>query len=921
MGSICEFRFLLRFLLYPVLRIVPSFMPSSLSATSDPPNMSHLSASQSQVEMEDQPIVRPFRASALLPTRLLPTQHHPPSFPGTGQTLDAEDRAVPKESRMADADRAHFQAGVNMDGSDSHMPLPPAAPSTPPVISAEEHMKFSVLLGRKTKERTWPLLPVACERWPKEEYDSSFKKVVEYLKDAVDCHETLRDNARNILYRLMMVGLSLESAKPSVLILCDYTNRDSLKSLFKNMPSQYNCIIPSAWRSTDLSTMSKSKPILWLYLCLTNSKPFKRLNGVPVDIECTSLVTMCGSLVQFEDRRSTISLTLDIDGEDRLLTVEHIFRDKEPENDKPKMSPDPESLASIESNIEQSDRLDDSQDDISTDLDTDSNHDDPQMDRDLPTAPVDCNSSQVSHKPKRPSVEAPARLPRAHKQGERVEPPNTLRRRSPYLDWACLRLVNYQMAPRQRCNFLLRPGKPPSLLEDVASKPRTHAVPVFMVSGILGVRSGRLIDSPSYLGPPKGQDLCETWTIILDKQEAFCPGESGSIVVDQETLSIYGHLVGSDTFGYGHVVPFSRTIEQIRTAFNVDNAGLPTLENSGSHQEVDRYSKDDRELAFLLLDERPDMSKVQQLIERGANVNRRVGLGGTPVYNAASRGHLAFVKLLLENGADLSVPNISGETPVWKAARRGYLDVVKLLLENGADLSVSNTFGETPVCNAASGGHLAVVKLLLSLGSEVNCKDKHNRTPLREAIRKGHHDIVEALIEAGAEVNAGDIDGCTPLSVAARIRRSDIVRQLLKAGAEVNARDKNGTTPLLYAAQHGYSDITQQLIEAGAEVDVRDKDGHTPLLIATRHGYSDIIRQLMKASALLDSKDDQGQTALFIAVQRREYGIIRMLIEGGAATDVEDNRGRTLLTLANKLKVDLFMHLAEAKDSVDEREG
>uniref|UniRef100_A0A0B7JYC2 Uncharacterized protein n=1 Tax=Bionectria ochroleuca TaxID=29856 RepID=A0A0B7JYC2_BIOOC len=1146
--------------------------------------MSHLSSSQSQVEIGYQPIVRPFRWTVPLPTHPPPSQLQPPSFSGTGQTLDAEGRVSLNEGRMPDGGRTHVQATVNMDGSGSHIQPSAATSSTTPVIDLEEHMRSSVLLHPKTKKRTWPLLPVAYEGWSKEEYDSSFKKVVEYLKDAVDYHETLRDRARNILYRLMMVGSSLGSAKPSVLVLCNYTDWGSLRSLLMNMPNEYNCIAPT-WKIAGLSRMSKLKPILWLYLCPTSSEPFKRLYGVPVGIECSWLVTMCGSLVEYEGRQSTISLTLDIDGEDRLLTVEHIFQDNELENDKSQMTLDPESLASIESNIEQWDCLNDSEADISTDSDTDSNHDGTHMDRKSPATSVNYNPLQVSHEQTRVKVEAPARRSHSHKQGERVEPPNSLPHRSPYLDWACLRLVNYQMAPRQQCNLLLRRGKPPGLLKEVAIKPSTHAVPVFMISGILGVRSGRLMESPNFLGSPKAQDLCETWAIILDHQGEFHPGESGSIVVDQETLEIYGHLVGSDMFGYGHVVPFSRTIEQIRTAFDVDNAGLPTLEKSGSHQEADMYSTDDGELMFLLRNQRPNISKVQQLIERGADVNgndeygetllcraasrghldmveflleigadlsvpnrlknetplwraasaghlavtklllengadlsvpnysgetllsraaseghiavtklllengadlsvpNRSGetpvwraaseghlavvelllengadlsipnrSGETPIWGAAIKGHLAVIKLLLENGADLSIPNRSGETPIWGAAIKGHLAVIKLLLENGADLSVPNRSGETPVWRAASEGHLAVVelllengaklsasnksgelllsravdkrhlpilKLLLSLGFEVDFEDERNRTPLWRAVGNNHHDIAESLIEAGAEVNINDEDGDTPLLTAGLNMSQGIMRQLLKAGAEVNVRNKNGKTPLLYAVQNGYSDITQQLIkahaevnvrdkfgytplscaiqheysditqqliqagakvndegedgppllmaaqkrrsdiiqqlieadadlnirdadggtpllytvlrgysditqqliDAGAGVEVRDKDGQTPLLIATRQGDPDMTQQLIKAGVSLDSKDNQGQTALFIAIQRRNPVIIQMLIEGGAATGVKDNRGRTPLTLAEILKVDLPMHLAKAKDSVDEREG
>ncbi|CAH0044263.1 unnamed protein product [Clonostachys solani] len=931
--------------------------------------MSHLSSSQSQVEMEDKPIGRLSKAIAPRPTHPPPTQHHPPSFPGTGQTLDAEGGVLTIEGRMPDAGHAHLQGTVKKDGSDSLIQPSPVASSTSPVIGLEEHMNSSVFLHPKTKKRTWPLLPVACERWSEEEYDFSSKTIVKYLKDAVDYHKTLRDSARNIHYKLMMVGSSLESAKPSILVMCNYIDWGSLNSLLKKMPSQeYNCVIPSTWdrahkfRFGDggLSRMSDLKPILWLYLCPTTFETLKRLTGVPVSIECSSLVTMCGSLVAFEGRQSTISLTLDINGEDRLLTVEHIFQDNELENDKPQMSSDAESPASIESNIEQWDFLNDSEDDTSMDLDTDwnSNHDDTEMDRELPATSINCEPSQVSHEPVRPRVEAPARLSRSHKQGERVEPPNSLPHRSPYLDWACLRLVDYQLTPRQRSNVLLRRGKPPGLLEDVATKPRIHAVPVFMISGILGVRSGRLIELPSYLGSSKGQDLCETWAIILDQQEGFYPGESGSIVVDQETLSIYGHLVGLDMFGYGHVVPFSRTIEQIKAAFNVDNAGLPALENSDSHQEGGMGDKDDGELMFLLHVVSPDISKVQQLIERGADVNRPDAYGATPLlravrgeyqaivelllendadlsvpgkygetplWRAASEGHQAIVELLLDNGADLSVPNEYGETPLWIATIKGHQAIIELLLANGADLSIPNKYGETPLWAAVENGHLPIVKLLLSRGSEVNCKNEHNRKPLWRATQQGHRDIVEALVEAGADTNIVNEVGQTPLQWAAARDHHRMVELLCKAGAEVNITDDGVRAALLLTAiNEGYSDLLQQLIKAGAEVNVRDRDGLTPLLYAAQNRDLDITQQLIKAGAEVNVRDRDGLTPLLYAAQNGDSNILEQLIKAGAKVNDGDRDGLIpLLYAAGSRDPDTVQQLikAGAEVNVKNRDG
>lgn len=54
------------------------------------------------------------------------------------------------------------------------------------------------------------------------------------------------------------------------------------------------------------------------------------------------------------------------------------------------------------------------------------------------------------------------------------------------------------------------------------------------------------------------------------------PGECGSIIVDQATFDIYGHVVGSNIIGDIFVVPLSDTIEQVRVAFNATTVTLPS---------------------------------------------------------------------------------------------------------------------------------------------------------------------------------------------------------------------------------------------------------------------------------------------------------------------------------------------------------
>jgi hypothetical protein len=53
------------------------------------------------------------------------------------------------------------------------------------------------------------------------------------------------------------------------------------------------------------------------------------------------------------------------------------------------------------------------------------------------------------------------------------------------------------------------------------------------------------------------------------------PGESGSVVVDQDTFAVYGHVIGSDRLGHALTVPLCDTIQQVAIAFNSSSVCLP----------------------------------------------------------------------------------------------------------------------------------------------------------------------------------------------------------------------------------------------------------------------------------------------------------------------------------------------------------
>jgi len=182
------------------------------------------------------------------------------------------------------------------------------------------------------------------------------------------------------------------------------------------------------------------------------------------------------------------------------------------------------------------------------------------------------------------------------------------------------------------------------------------------------------------------------------------------------------------------------------------------------------------------------LSKVEEYIRTGVNINGTDSKGNSALMFAANSGKFEIVKLLLENGANPNQRNfVEGFTPIFDAIKNGHYDIVKLLIESGADLSVTDNQGNTPLLVSIYNNNSDQITIaLIEANSDVNYRNSLDGFyPLIASTILGNYSISKALIDYGARKNVSDINGITPLQYATSVKNADLCK-LLSEGVKTN---------------------------------------------------------------------------------------------------------------------------------------
>ena len=231
--------------------------------------------------------------------------------------------------------------------------------------------------------------------------------------------------------------------------------------------------------------------------------------------------------------------------------------------------------------------------------------------------------------------------------------------------------------------------------------------------------------------------------------------------------------------------------------------------------------KDKKRNIDLVEAQREIFTKMDILIEHGADINKKLTISGK---------NFSLLDFVNNNKLIKEFPDIAENLVIY------LLDKGLNGRNCGDDTSLLYTFSQY--------GNFGAVKLLVDNGYDINKKVLQNCTPLISALSSDHFEIARYLIERGADINAIMDNGTTPIYYSIKSNNNDFTKELLplvdiRSVYKEPINSGNINLPANYNILHlccemkNY-DLITVLIDMGMDISEKGRCSISPLKILER---------------------------------------------------------------------------------------
>lgn len=152
---------------------------------------------------------------------------------------------------------------------------------------------------------------------------------------------------------------------------------------------------------------------------------------------------------------------------------------------------------------------------------------------------------------------------------------------------------------------------------------------------------------------------------------------------------------------------------------------------------------------FLEAVKKKDGQKVEEALnEPGTTIinSRDLTSGESALHIVTARRDLTWLQYLTSKGANVNARNRSGQTPLQLATNLNWIEGVEFLVSQKADLDESNDTGETPLISAVHRKNTAMMRILLEGGADPDRKDNSGRSARDYALLDGKNSVLTTTI-------------------------------------------------------------------------------------------------------------------------------------------------------------------------------